>query len=386
MFLTADNIHDGFRFLPKNIAIEVDDDGTIVAVHESIDNREAKHMEGILCPGFVNVHCHLELSHLKGCFEEGKGLIPFLQKVPSLRTKFSEVEKKQARFAAYDELVKNGVVALGDIANVADTLDVRALDKLHVQTFVECMGFLDFNATQRFQASKNIFEAFAVQKGNTKILRQTLVPHAPYSVSKTLFELIDKEQDDSLISIHNQESEEENLFYQSKQGKVRELLRGLGIDDKDFVPSDKNSLPTYIEWFSATHPMIFVHNTCSNRADIQIAQKHFQETYWCLCPNTNLFLENKLPDVRMMMEENATLCLGTDSLASNHQLSILAELQTLKKNFAFLEWELLLQWAAINGAKALQMEDVLGSFEVGKKPGVLQITNVETEPIINRIF
>ncbi len=386
MFLTADSIHDGFRFLPKGAALEVSDDGTVVAVHESLGNMEAKHMEGILCPGFVNVHCHLELSHLKGCFEEGKGLIPFLQKVPLLRTKFSEGEKKQARLAAYDELVKNGVVAMGDIANVADTIDVRALDKLHVQTFVECIGFLDFNAAQRFQASKDVLEAFATQKGNTKKLRQTLVPHAPYSVSKTLFRLIDKEQEGSLTSIHNQESEEENLFYKSKQGKVRELLQGLGIDDKDFVPSGKNSLPTYIEWFSATHPMIFVHNTCSNRADIQIAQKHFHQTFWCLCPNANLFLENKLPEVCMMMEENATLCLGTDSLASNHQLSIMNEMLVLKKHFTFLNWETLLQWATINGAKALQMEDELGSFELGKKPGILQITNLETVPIINRIF
>ena len=386
MFLTADSIHDGFRFLPKGAALEVSDDGTVVAVHESLGNMEAKHMEGILCPGFVNVHCHLELSHLKGCFEEGKGLIPFLQKVPLLRTKFSEGEKKQARLAAYDELVKNGVVAMGDIANVADTIDVRALDKLHVQTFVECIGFLDFNAAQRFQASKDVLEAFATQKGNTKKLRQTLVPHAPYSVSKTLFRLIDKEQEGSLTSIHNQESEEENLFYQSKQGKVRKLLNGLGIDDKDFVPSGKNSLPTYIEWVSAAHPMIFVHNTCSNRADIQIAQKHFQETYWCLCPNANLFLENKLPDVCLMMDENATLCLGTDSLASNHQLSIMDEMLVLKKHFTFLNWETLLQWATFNGAKALQMEDELGSFELGKRPGILQIRNIDTEPNINRIF
>ncbi len=386
MFLTADSIHDGFRFLPKGAALEVSDDGTVVAVHESLGNMEAKHMEGILCPGFVNVHCHLELSHLKGCFEEGKGLIPFLQKVPSLRIKFSEEEKKLARLAAYDELLKNGVVAVGDIANVDDTLDVRVSDKLHVQTFVECMGFLDFNAAQRFQVSKDVLEAFATQKGNTKKLRQTLVPHAPYSVSKTLFGLINKEQEGSLISIHNQESAEENLFYKSKQGKVRELLQGLGIDDKDFVPSGKNSLPTYIEWFSATHPMIFVHNTCSNRADIQIAQKHFHQTFWCLCPNANLFLENKLPEVCMMMEENATLCLGTDSLASNHQLSIMNEMLVLKKHFTFLNWETLLQWATINGAKALQMEDELGSFELGKKPGILQITNLETVPIINRIF
>ena len=386
MFLTADSIHDGFRFLPKGTCLEVTEKGTIISIHESSEGKDAKHLEGILCPGFVNVHCHLELSHLKGCFEEGNGLIPFLQQVPTFRTQFPEEAKKQARHAAYEELIKNGIVAIGDIANVQDTLDVRTLDKLHVQTFVECVGFLDANAHERLHASKSVLEAFATQKGNSKKLQQTLVPHAPYSVSKTLFELIDKEQADALISIHNQESEEENIYYQHKQGKVKDLLQGFGIDDSHFEASGKNSLPSYIEWLNEKHLMIFVHNTCSSREDIRLAKGKFKQAFWCLCPNANLFLENKLPDVAMMIEENLVLCIGTDSLASNHQLSIVAELQTLKKHFPFLGWEILLQWATINGAKALQMEDEIGSFVVGKQPGILQIMNLETEPIINRIF
>lgn len=388
MFLTADNIHDGFRFLPKGFCIEVnDEDGTIVTVHESLENDQAKHFEGILCPGFVNVHCHLELSHLKGCFEEGKGLIPFLQKVPSVRFQFSDEEKKKERLGAYEELIANGIVAVGDIANVSDTLDVRELGKLHVQTFVECMGFLDANADQRFFAGKNVLAAFAAQQKNKKTLRQTLVPHAPYSVSKTLFDLINNEQAGSLISIHNQESEEENLLYKSKQGKVCDLLSGLGIDDSQFTPSGKNSLPTYIEWLDENHPMIFVHNTCSSKEDIRLANEKFKEAYWCLCPNANLFLESKLPDIPLFLEENATLCIGTDSLASNHQLSVLAELKTLKKHFSFLTWETLLHWATLNGAKALQMSHQIGSFEAGKQPGILHLSSVDNnQPFINRIF
>jgi cytosine/adenosine deaminase-related metal-dependent hydrolase len=387
MFLTADQIHDGYRFLPKDSCIEVSEEGVVLGVHEKVNNGEVQFFEGILCPGFVNVHCHLELSHLKGCFEEGKGLIPFLQHVPSLRETFSEEEKRKARHAAYDELLKNGVVAVGDIANGTDTVDVRALNQLHVQTFVECMGFVDANAAQRLEASKKVLEAFATQHSQGKFLRQNLVPHAPYSVSKTLFGLIDEAQECGLISIHNQESEEENLYYQCKQGKVKELLQGFGIDDTHFKASGENSLPTYIDWFNDKHPMIFVHNTYSSKEDIRLAKQKFKETYWCLCPNANLFLESKLPDVEMMLEEGTTLCIGTDSLASNHQLSLLAELQTLKKHFAFLDWETLLHWATVNGAKALQMNEVLGSFETGKQPGILHINNLETEQTtVTRIF
>lgn len=65
--------------------------------------------------------------------------------------------------------------------------------------------------------------------------------------------------------------------------------------------------------------------------------------------------------------------LGTDSLASNHQLSILEEMKTLQKHFPVVSTKTLLQWATINGAKALQMDNVLGSFERGKKPGIVII-------------
>jgi cytosine/adenosine deaminase-related metal-dependent hydrolase len=65
--------------------------------------------------------------------------------------------------------------------------------------------------------------------------------------------------------------------------------------------------------------------------------------------------------------------LGTDSLASNHQLSILEEIRTIRKNFPHIKTNQLLKWATSNGARALQMDQQLGSLEVGKHPGVLII-------------
>jgi cytosine/adenosine deaminase-related metal-dependent hydrolase len=73
--------------------------------------------------------------------------------------------------------------------------------------------------------------------------------------------------------------------------------------------------------------------------------------------------------------------LGTDSLASNHQLNILEEIKTLHHHFAQLKLETMLQWATINGAKALQMDNVLGSFEKGKKPGVILIEGIEDQQV-----
>lgn len=374
MFITAEQIHNGKEFLPSGSAIQVTETGIIEAITDVRGLEELQHFEGVLCPGFVNTHCHLELSHLKGNIPQGTGLIPFLQQIPFLRTGFTDEDKRRAREAAYEELKGNGVVAVGDICNTTDTLDLRERDILHVHSFVECIGFTAAVADRAFESMRMVCETLrSARTGLDKLSRASVVPHAPYSVSEALFRLIDQYEAGAIVSIHNQESEDENEYYRSKQGRVRDLLNTFGIDDTEFAASGKPSLQTYMEWLSPTHPLILVHNTASTEEDFQAAGGRFTNLYWCLCPNANLYIEGRLPDVHTLRRSGARICIGTDSLASNHHLSVFAELQTLHQHFPALEWETLLRWGSWNGARALQMEEVVGSIEPGKRPGVVQL-------------
>jgi cytosine/adenosine deaminase-related metal-dependent hydrolase len=377
-FLTAEKIHDGHDWLPGGSVIELSDDGTIISV-STAPQPGAVFYEGILVPGFVNTHCHLELSHMKDVVPTHTGLIPFLQHVPLHRNDFTDEQKTIARHDAYTELLRNGIVAVGDIANTTDTMDVRALNKLHMHTFVESLGFNDANATRSFAYALQCLEAFAAQPSEGKVLRQSIAAHAPYSVSPSLFRLINEQKAGVLSSIHNQESEEEDKYYKSKDGLVGDLLHSLGIDDSLFSPTGKSSLQSYLEWLQAKRPFIFVHNTYAKREDVRFAQSHFNEAYWCLCPNANLYIENKLPDIDMLMAEGAMLCIGTDSLASNRQLSVLSELCSIKTFYPNIDWSTLLKWGTFNGACALQMQGIIGSIAVGKMPGIVHITNLEVE-------
>lgn len=377
MLITAARIHNGHGWLPEGTVIEVADDGTIVALHGSDKLAAATFYDGILCPGFVNVHCHLELSHMKGAIPEHTGLIPFLQQVMMHRNNFSDEQKLSARHKAFNELLENGVVAVGDIANSNDTLDLRGLDKMHIHTFVECIGFTDQQVKERFGFSERVYEAFVEQAIGGKAVRQSIVPHAPYSVSQDMFGYIDSFNSKALMTIHNEESAEEIKFYTDKTGAVNDLLNGFNIDSSFFKPSGKSSLQTYTEWFSPSHPFIFVHNTYTSREDVRFAQNRFPSAHWCLCPNANRYIENRLPDIDMLSQEANNICIGTDSLASNHRLSILSELCTIKEHYRSIDWETLLKWATLNGALALQMDDKIGSLETGKTPGIVQITGLE---------
>jgi cytosine/adenosine deaminase-related metal-dependent hydrolase len=127
------------------------------------------------------------------------------------------------------------------------------------------------------------------------------------------------------------------------------------------------------------NPLLLVHNTFTEKLDLEALKKNrsLKNTWFVLCPNSNLYIENQLPPIKLFRDEKLNICIGTDSLASNHELSVLAELITLQQNFPELELTELLIWATLNGAKALGIEATFGSFEPGKKPGINLISGVD---------
>jgi len=386
-FYTASKIHDGNSWLPDHTVVQTDDTGKIIALHAGAVAEPVQEFAGVLCAGFVNTHCHLELSHLKGLVRERSGLIPFLQAIPKHRNDFTDEQKRAARHEAFEQMRKNGTVAVGDIANTDDTKDLRALQAMHFHSFAEAIGFSEPHASAALERSLQVLRSFKADSSGTKILRQSVTPHAPYSVSRALFGLIHEYDKQALLSIHNQESVAEDEYYRMKQGAVNLLLHGFGIDDRYFEASGKSSLQTYLPWLHDTHPLILVHNTYTHNTDRALALACVPQLYWCLCPNANLYIENKLPDVMAMVRAGLSICVGTDSLASNHELSVLGELQTLHQHFPQLEWGTLLQWGTLNGAKALQMDAQIGSIAVGKKPGLLHIKDLSApKPEIEIIY
>ncbi|MCB0663517.1 MAG: amidohydrolase family protein, partial [Saprospiraceae bacterium] len=116
---------------------------------------------------------------------------------------------------------------------------------------------------------------------------------------------------------------------------------------------------------------LFVHNTMTTVEDIEAATKWNKNIYWATCPNANLFIENRMPNYQRFLDTNAKVTIGTDSLTSNWQLSIVEEMKTIAKFQSYVDFDTLLQWATLNGAEALGFEDELGSIEKGKTPGLV---------------
>jgi len=330
--------------------------------------------DGWLVPGLINTHCHLELSHMAGKIAEHSGLPGFVQQVMQHRHASAQ-EIEQAMLQADEYMYTNGIVATGDISNQLASREVKLNSKIYYHTFVEAMGF------NPERASEIIENAVAVKNGFAP-LKATIVPHAPYSVSSALFAEINSisGKEGESVSIHNQETMEENEFFMRREGHFLKLYEFLGLDISFFEAQGKSSLQSYLPMMSGLSKTLLVHNTFTNHEDIEFAKKNHQYLYWCLCPNANLYIENRLPDVQLLKDAGLTITLGTDSLASNHQLSILEEMKTLQLRTG-ISFEELLRWATINGAAFLGIEDRFGSFEPGRKPGVNLIEAVNNQKL-----
>lgn len=361
-FLKADILYTSAGKPIENGMLAISDDGRIAAVGKDLDTqgKKVEYFPGALCPGFVNTHCHLELSHLKDKLPQKTGLDGFIKNLQANRTA-SEAEIETAIYKAEQEMLKAGIVAVGDICNGTDSFQVKKESVIYFFNFIELFSSDPEKAANVYengkaiQASSNLFG-----------IDSAIVPHSPYSVSKELFSLISTGKHSSRLSIHNQETSSENELFIKSTGRLAELLKSFGIDPTSFFGTGKNSLPSYLSFLPPTVPLLLVHNTYTSQEDLQFAEKNHPNIYWCFCPKANLYIENQLPDFSIFIKEGAKCTIGTDSLASNDTLSIFEEMKTIQANCQNIPNDLLIQWATINGAEFLGIENNYGSLEIGK--------------------
>ena len=368
----ADGIFNGYQLLRDQTLVTLED-GTIEYLAPSYAGDDSiEKLDGIICPGFVNAHCHLELSHMKGRIPEKTGLVDFVYKVITERQDEKEI-MLEAVASAEKEMIDNGIVAVGDICNNPVTLVQKLKGNLYYHNFIEVSGFLPSVVPERFKRSTDLYNAFA-QFYPVPVESNSLAPHAPYSVAPELMQHITAFPGNHILTMHNQETDDENKLFQNKTGDFLRLYEKMNIDAGFFEARGTSSLQASLPYFYPQQRLILVHNVCTSQEDLDyIAAHDGPALYFCLCPKANLYISGTMPPVDLFLRSNQTLVLGTDSLASNDTLSLLSEMNKLKEYFPGVSHEQMLTWATINGAKALGIDERFGSFEKGKKPGIILI-------------
>ena len=362
----------------RNGYVEYDEaDGAIVALGECAEGEEVQ--SGALVPGFVNGHCHVELSHLHKKFRKGTGMAGFIDQINELRDWAGNDVKARLVQEWMDKMWNDGVSAMADISNDESSFEVKKAHKMYTRTFLEVFGS-EPEMCDDVMAGVKALNAEADEVG----IDAAPTPHSCYTMSPQLLSAsAGAGLERGFISYHSQESQEEEDLLLTGTGAMYENRKRSGMSTPPVT--GESSLKYFIERLAAARKapydehILLVHNVCLAQDDIDAAKKVMKNVYWAVCPLSNIFIHNALPPIPLMLENGLAVIVGTDSLSSNDDLDMVKELCCLHENFPQVPMTQLLEWACLNGAKFLKKDDVLGTLSVGKKPGLVLISNVDAD-------
>jgi aminodeoxyfutalosine deaminase len=361
--VSGNPIHNGI--------VEVNDDGTISEIiHQHEAPEELANTEfhnGIIVPGFVNTHCHTELSHLKDRVSQAVGISGFVKELKELRS-VQNTTINSAIKNAIDKMYSEGTSAVADICNTTDSLIHKRSSPIKFYNLIEVLG-LDAEKANAIWCRANAIKAIAKENSNNPT---AITPHSTYSLSQRLWEqLSDSLGGDSLISIHFAESKEELEYITLGAGPLGKVFDEWGLPKKSLENATLSEIVK--KYISPSTPILFVHNTFLAESEIGDLCNYFPNASFCLCPQSNLFIERALPNIPAFILQKANLTLGTDSLASAESLSMVEQMKIIATHFPSVDFNKLLLWGTLNGAKALGFDKELGSIEVGKRPGLVLV-------------
>ena len=368
---------DAFEPIRNGFVEYEETDGTIIRTGVCEEGESV--LEGALVPGFVNGHCHVELSHLHKKFVKGTGMAGFIDQINALRD-WAGREKKQELVKEWmDRMWERGVSAMADISNDDSSFDIKASHPLYTRTFLEVFGSepeMCEGVMKEVTDLNTVADAAGIDAAPT--------PHSCYTMSP---QLLSASAAAGLakgwLSYHSQESQEEEDLLLTGTGAMYENRKRSGMSTPPVT--GESSLKYFISRLAQAKPapynehILLVHNVCLQQGDIDAAKEVMKNVYWAICPLSNIFIHNALPPISLMRENNLDIIVGTDSLSSNDDLDIVKELVCIHDNFPEVPMSEILKWACLNGARFLAKEDQLGSISEGKRPGIVLVKNIDAD-------
>ena len=368
--ITSDPIRNGY--------VDFADDGTVTGIGQmSGETGSTEFYNGILVPGFTNAHCHIELSHLEGKFREATGMSGFIDQINALRESAPAEERQKAMRRQFEKLYAEGVSAMADISNCDESFAMKSEGPMYTRTFVEVFGSEPEDAPAVIADARKL-----VEKAAAAGLDAAITPHSPYTMSPDLLRMASAEGlNAGFISYHNQESQEEDDMIGFHRGPLYENYANRHLS---IAPATgKPAVFHFLDQLQKVHPapfdehILLIHNTVAREDSIRAAESVLHNCTWVTCPLSNIFIHRAMADLPLLMSMGVRIAVGTDSLSSNHVLSMVEEFKCIHSHYPQIPLQTVLTWACLNGAAALGKDSVLGSFEPGKRPGAVLIDAVD---------
>jgi len=345
--------------------------------------------EAALMPGLVNCHSHLEITLMRGFLDDVEAdFYSWLMKLTKTRGEtLTEEDIKIAALAGALEGVRAGVTCFGDIGRFGIAgFEALKANGLRGVLFQETeFSPINETAAEDFEKLKEKF--LALKESETELVRVGLSPHAPYTVSRALFEKITDYAiaENIKISVHAAESNDEAEFFQTGTGFFAELYRKSNLEWR----APNTSPVQYLSEIGVLRVKpLLAHCVKVSDADIELIAKSGSRI--AHCPKSNAKFGHGIAPLEKFLDEKISVGFGSDSVASNNTCDILEEarLATLGSRVTenrkrFHAAKDIIEAATLGGAKAMGLEREIGTLEAGKQADliVVALDNLAQMPV-----
>lgn len=357
----------------RDRTIEVSASGEIMSIREG-NHGDGEPLRGLVLPGLINAHVHLELSWMKGAVPSTKrGLVEWVVRQLHARAGAPTQEEQQAVAQEYaEQMFGHGTAGVFDISNGNQT--AKTLAEAGLSGIVQ-HELLTMDRRRVPSQLKEVVREARTEVSERATIRLRPGPHALYSTAPQLIVESACAQPDLPFSIHVAESPEEDDFLVGGHGPLAAFLDDLGVDWRWWEPVGLSPVGYLDALQLLDERSLLVHGVCLTELDLRrIASRGAS---LCLCPRSNRWISGRLPDVELAHAVGCRLCVGTDSVASNDDLDLFGELAALGQSFPAIGMDVWMKAATENGADVLGLGD-LGRIEVGRAPGLLHLPETVT--------
>jgi cytosine/adenosine deaminase-related metal-dependent hydrolase len=374
----ADAIVAGEDGSLRDAGVVLDSDGTILDVGPSRDilprhaGAPIENVRGVLLPGLVNAHAHIELSALRGKVQGGAGFVPWVERMITLRSAEPPEQDEASIERAAAELDDFGTTAIGEVTNTLAAVPSLVRHGIGGIIFHELFGLRREQALSRLAQLENDASA-ADGCLPAPDFAYALAPHTVYTTHPDAVRALVRvvRERGGRTTVHLAEHPAERTFLEAGAGPFFDFATRMRFPVESFPCPRQGPIAAAAELGLLAPDVVLVHLTDARPEELDRVARAGAPVV--LCPRSNLFIEVKLPPLMEMLRAGIMPALGTDSLASNLSLDLLAEARALGDRFPAVPKATLLTMATTAGARALGRAD-LGRLGKGLRPGVLAVT------------
>lgn len=305
-----------------------------------------------LLPGLINAHCHLDYTCLRGKIPRQKSFTDWIRLINAEKAKLSPADYVVSINEGFAEAKRFGTATMANLTAFPELAS-------RIESPIRTWWFSELIDVREAMSDENL-NALCIQVGKAAP-HWGLAPHAPFTASASLYRRCQDiaQRENILLTTHLAESKEEMQMFRDRNGALYDFLKQIGRDMSDCgggTPVEK------LRTIGINSPYLLVHVNELGGNDLDVLERSAHNSSIVHCPRSHDYFGHSPFQFEKLQAVGFNICLGTDSLASNDDLSLFAEMRAFQRKFPNIDPEKIVEMVTVNPARALRQLDSLGKI------------------------